>query len=80
MKRLIAAGLLLATPAFAEEVDADTVAKIEAMLTAMDCQMDPDDIELEDGVYDLDDVMCKGGQQFDLKLDADLNEIDRKAE
>jgi hypothetical protein len=42
--------------------------------------MDPDDIEVEDGGYELDDVICKGGLQFDIVLDKDLNEVSRRAE
>ena len=29
-----------------------------ARLGEMSCQMDPDDIEMEDGGYELDDVIC----------------------
>ena len=73
--------MLLAAPAMAgSHVDADTVAKIEAMLAEMECQMDPDDIEVEDDGYELDDVICKGGNQFDIELDKDLNETGRRAE
>ncbi|MGB3243373.1 MAG: PepSY domain-containing protein [Sulfitobacter sp.] len=72
---------LLAGPALAEgPVDADTVAKIEAMLADMECQMDADDIEAQDDGYELDDVICKGGNQFDIELDKDLNEVGRRAE
>ncbi|MEO9514118.1 MAG: hypothetical protein ABJH45_22030 [Paracoccaceae bacterium] len=42
--------------------------------------MDSDDIEVEEDGYDLDDVICKGGDQFDIKLDKDLNEVSRRAE
>lgn len=83
MKRIfaIAAASLIAAPVVAStEVDADTVAKIEAYLASIECQMDPDDIEVEDDGYDLDDVICKGGNQFDIKLDKDLNEVSRRAE
>ncbi len=83
MKKTIgfAFAVLLAVPAFAsDEVDAETVAKIEAMLAEMECQMDPDDIEVEDDGYELDDVICKGGNQFDIELDKDLNEVGRRAE
>lgn len=74
--------VLIATPSFADggAIPQDTVDKITAVLTDMKCQMDPDDIEREDGGYDLDDVICEGGNQFDIKLDADLNEIGRRAE
>ena len=55
--------------------------KIEAYLASIECQMDPADIEAEDdGGYELDDVICKGGNQFDIELDADLNEVERRAE
>ena len=46
----------------------------------VECQMDPADIEIEDDGYELDDVICKGGKQFDIELDADLNETGRRAE
>ncbi len=74
--------LTLAPAAFAgsHEVSAEVVEKIEAMLAEMECQMDPDDIEVEDGGYELDDVICKGGQQMDIELDADLNEVGRRLE
>lgn len=71
---------VLAAPALADELDAETVSKIEAYLASIECQMDPDDIEVEDDGYDLDDVICKGGNQFDIKLDKDLNEVSRRAE
>ncbi|MGB3244691.1 MAG: PepSY domain-containing protein [Sulfitobacter sp.] len=72
---------LLAGPVAADgHVDAETVEKIEALLAEMECQMDPADIEIEDDGYELDDVICKGGKQFDIELDADLNETGRRAE
>jgi len=83
MKKAIAAALALAfaAPAWAEtQADAETVERIEAFLASIECQMDPDDIEVEEDGYDLDDVICKGGGQFDIKLDRDLNEISRRAE
>lgn len=81
MKKLAAFAFLLATPALAEgHIDAETVEKIEAWLASIECQMDPDDIEVEDDGYELDDVICKGGHQFDIELDKDLNEVGRRAE
>lgn len=78
---VIVAPLLIAAPAFAEgHLDAETIGKIEATLAAMECQMDPDDIEVEEDGYDLDDVICKGGDQFDIKLDREFNEVSRRAE
>nr|WP_284154979.1 PepSY domain-containing protein [Algicella marina] len=75
--------MAFAAPAFAdahEDIDDETVGKIMAMLEEMKCQMDPDDIEVEDEGYELDDVICEGGNQFDIELDAELNEVGRRAE
>ncbi len=84
MKKLVLATALmsLAAPAFADD-DApspEVIAAIEAKLVVMECQMDSDDIEVEDDGYELDDVICKGGNQFDIELDKDLNETGRRAE
>ncbi len=78
----LAATLLLASPALADGhgLDDAVIARIEAKLAEMECQMDPDDIELQDDGYELDDVICKGGDQFDIVLDTDLNEVERRAE
>ena len=84
MKRLLAlaAATMIAAPALADhhEVSPEVVDQITAMLMEMNCQMDPDDIEMEDGGYELDDVICEGGKQFDIELDADLQEVGRRAE
>ncbi len=83
MRKLMLGGIFaaLSAPVHADgHLDAEVVAKIEAMLAEMECQMDPADIEVEDDGYDLDDVICKGGDQFDIKLDKDLNEVSRRAE
>lgn len=74
---------ILASAAWANSddgIDEQTIASIEAKLAEMECQMDPDDIEAEDEGYELDDVICKGGDQFDIVLDKDLNEVSRKGE
>jgi hypothetical protein len=86
MKHLMTLALagLLAMPAFAahddDHPDAETIAKIEALLADMKCQMDPDDIEIDDDGYDLDDVICEGGKQFDIKLNADFEVIEQREE
>ncbi|WP_172332372.1 PepSY domain-containing protein [Mangrovicoccus sp. HB161399] len=84
MKHLILAGLLAAAaPAFAQNADGlpqETIDAIMAKLADMNCQMDPDDIEAEDEGFDLDDVICVGGHQFDILLDMDLDEVSRRAE
>ncbi len=76
------AAVALAGPAFAgaHGIDEETTQKIMDMLTEIECQMDPADIEVEDDGYELDDVICKGGNQFDIELDKDLNEVGRRAE
>ncbi len=63
-----------------EKVDKATVDKIMAMLKDMKCEMDPNDIEKEDDGYELDDVFCEGGKQFDIELDKNLKETGRRAE
>ncbi|MEM8956934.1 MAG: PepSY domain-containing protein [Pseudomonadota bacterium] len=78
---VVTVAALVMTASHADEIDAETVEKIQAYLASINCQMDPDDIELEDdGGYDLDDVICEGGNQFDITLDKDLNETGRRAE
>jgi predicted outer membrane protein len=77
------AALVAFTPAaFAQgsEVTSTTVAKIEEALAEMNCQMDPADIEPSEVGYELDDVICEGGKQFDIELDKDFNETGRRAE
>lgn len=73
--------LALSAPVYAEShVSPEVIAAIEAKLVVMKCQMDTDDIEVEDDGYELDDVICEGGNQFDIELDAEINEIGRRAE
>lgn len=62
------------------KVDKATVEKIMALLKDMKCEMDPKDIEKEDDGYELDDVFCEGGKQFDIELDKNLKETGRRAE
>lgn len=79
----VAAVFAFSTSVFAAgeaEVSAETEAAIMAKLTAMECQMAPDDIEVTEDGFELDDVICKGGKQFDIELDGDLNETGRRAE
>ena len=83
---LLAAALALGAPAFAgshaeAEIPEDTQVAIMEVLAGMNCQMALDDIEAtEDGSYNLDDVICEGGNQFDIVLGADLSEVSRRAE
>ncbi len=79
---VLAASVLVSSAAWAggHSLDEETIAAIEAKLAAMECQMDTDDIEVEDEGYELDDVICKGGKQFDIELDTELNEVGRREE
>ena len=85
MKKLFvafgAAGLLLvAGPALADDPTAEQIEKITAALAAQDCEVDPDEIEVEDdGSFDVDDVACRDGQ-YDVKLDKDYNVVGMRKE
>ena len=86
MKKLMTSALclMIAAPVFAashkEEASDEVVAQIMALLAEQQCEMDPDDIEVEEDGYDLDDVICAGSGQQDIKLDLDLNEVSRRQE
>ncbi|ADZ69455.1 hypothetical protein [Polymorphum gilvum] len=69
----------LAAPAFADDPTPEAVEKINALLASMNCEIDEDDIEMEDGGYDLDDVQCADGQ-YDMKLNANFEVTDRRKE
>lgn len=77
---IAAAGLSLSAGAvFAEDVTAEEVTKINALLAEMQCEMDEDDIEKEDDGYELDDVFCSDGQ-YDIDLDANFEVTNKKKE
>ncbi|MBY6005157.1 PepSY domain-containing protein [Salipiger bermudensis] len=79
----LALGLCLAAPALADDhaVPEEAKEQIAAKLADLRCEVDPDDIEMTDeGGYDLDDVICEGTGQFDIVLDAEFNEVSRRAE
>lgn len=78
----LAATLLMAAMPCASAADAptqDEIDRINALLAEIQCEMDDDDIEKEGDVYELDDVLCVDGQ-FDIKLDADFNIVEKRAE
>jgi len=86
MKRLrylcLAGSLLLGAvgPVWAsDDLTEEEVERINAVLGAMQCEMDDDDIEKEDDGFDLDDVLCAEGQ-FDIKLDTDFAVVEKRAE
>lgn len=53
----------------ADEVSEEQMTKIDEVLKARSCEVDPANVEVEDGMFDLDDVMCADGQ-YDLMLDS----------
>ncbi|MFC0278315.1 PepSY domain-containing protein [Falsigemmobacter intermedius] len=83
MRKILLATALtaFAFPAFADDkATAEQIAKIDEVLAAMKCEVDSDNIEVEDdGSFDLDDVICADGQ-YDVKLNADFTEKERRKE
>ncbi|WP_246032878.1 PepSY domain-containing protein [Falsirhodobacter xinxiangensis] len=78
MKRLIPL-IFLATPAFAQDATPEQIAAIDAALAEVQCEVDSANIEIEDGIFDLDDVICADGQ-YDVKMDAEYKEVERRKE
>lgn len=79
MKTLMAAlALAVPLPALAQAT-AEQQARIDAVLAEMKCEVDPENVEVEDGMFDLDDVMCADGQ-YDIKLDANFAVTERRKE
>lgn len=86
MKRFLFAFALTAfvapaLPALADdEATAEQLTKIDEVLAGLTCEVDPDNVEVEDdGGFDLDDVMCADGQ-YDIRLNADFTVRDRRKE
>ncbi|MBY8975689.1 PepSY domain-containing protein [Rhodobacteraceae bacterium NNCM2] len=75
------AAVALATPALADEKPSEEeISKINMKLAEMLCEVDDDEIEKEDYGYELDDVMCSDGVQYDIKFDHNLEVIEKEAE
>ena len=55
------------------------MAKIDEVLAAKTCEVDPANVEVEDADFDLDDVMCADGQ-YDIKLDANFAVTEERKE
>lgn len=77
----VAATLVLPTAALSDDhkPTEEEVAKIMDVLAGMDCEMDEDDIEKEDGAFELDDVFCADGQ-YDIDLDENFEVTNRRKE
>ncbi len=76
---LLAAFLALPFAASAAEVPADKQKAIQDMLKAMQCEVDPANIEADGHGFELDDVFCADGQ-YDMDLNADLTVADKRKE
>ena len=53
--------------------------RIDEVLAAKTCQVDPANVEVEGGVFDLDDVICADGQ-YDIRLDANYVVVEERKE
>jgi hypothetical protein len=65
--------------AMAQEASEEQMARIDEVLAAKECEVDPAHVEVDDGNFDLDDVMCASGQ-YDIKLDASFAVIEERKE
>ncbi|MBP7243360.1 PepSY domain-containing protein [Amaricoccus sp.] len=85
MRHLIIAAAALALAPFVAAAEdtmtatAEQMAQIDHTLSARSCEVDPVNVVVEGGVFDLDDVMCADGQ-YDMKLDAGYNIIEERKE
>lgn len=80
MKKLAVVLALVAAPAFADDVtDPAVIEQINTLLSGMQCEVDPSNIETDDGGYELDDVFCADGQ-YDIDLDAEMNVTEKRKE
>ena len=76
----LALPLALSAPACADEAPTGAeLEKITALLAELQCEMDPDDIEMEDEGYELDDVFCADGQ-YDIELSKDFEVVEKRKE
>jgi hypothetical protein len=80
-KFILAAAALAAVPfvAVAQEATEEQMARIDEVLAEKSCEVDPANVEVDDGNFDLDDVMCASGQ-YDIKLDANFAVIEERKE
>ncbi|GEO87283.1 MULTISPECIES: hypothetical protein [Alphaproteobacteria] len=76
---LFTAILAFPAAAFAEEVPAGKRQAIQDMLKAMQCEVDPANIEADGDGFELDDVFCADGQ-YDMDLNADLTIAEKRKE
>jgi hypothetical protein len=74
-----AAAALLAGAASAEELSAEAKARIDALMAEMQCQINGE-IEVEADGYEIDDVFCADGKQYDVMLNAAFEVVEKREE
>lgn len=82
MKIILTALALAAAPVLAQadtQATAEQLARIDEILAAKSCEVDHADVEVEDGQFDLDDVICADGQ-YDILLGADFAVVTERKE
>lgn len=80
MKIILTALALAAAPALAfAQATPEQLAKIDEVLAAKQCEVDHANVEVEDGQFDLDDVICADGQ-YDILLDAEFAVVKERKE
>lgn len=78
LMRILATALALtcltATSAFAmdEALTEQQIEGVQTTIRGMDCTVEDTNIEMEDGGYEADDVICKDDTKFDVYLDKDF--------
>ena len=75
----LALAFAFSSPAFAEEASEEDIARINELLAEMQCEMDEDEIEVEDDGFELDDVFCADGQ-YDIELNKDFEVVEKRKE
>ena len=82
MRKIVIAAALSLIPFVAAAEDGPTdeqMARIDEVLAAKSCEVDPANVEVGDEGFDLDDVMCASGQ-YDIKLDASFAVTEERKE
>ncbi|WP_069443505.1 PepSY domain-containing protein [Methyloceanibacter stevinii] len=85
MRILITAFALMfasATTSYAadEALTEEQVEGVEMAIKAMGCTVEDTNIEMENGGYEADDVVCEDDKQFDVYLDKDFKVTKKVAE
>jgi hypothetical protein len=82
MATAFALTLAAAVPAYAmdEALTEEQIEGVQTTIRGMDCTVEDTDIEMENGGYEADDVICKNDKKFDVYLDKDFKVIKKVKE